>query len=172
MYFAVQVLPAGWSLAQITAHSLAANDGAKRASVDASTYTEVFGTSLHVCAAWRTLTGIAATETEKFHQVLIAGTYQLEMSPDDSKGRVQYTQAARGARIQRKSKGRASTPLGAVVKAAAACNDAAARGASGDVVLADDEALEATAPFAHTSFETYRVLNTMTGALTDPSKRA
>jgi hypothetical protein len=38
--------------------------------------------------------------------------------------------------------------------------------------LADDEALEAMAPFAHSSFEAYRVLNTMNGALTDPPKRA
>jgi hypothetical protein len=83
MYIAVHVLPVDWSLAQITAHSLAANDGAKRASVDASTYTEVFGMGVHVCAALRTLTGIAATETGKFHQVLIAGTYQLEVSPVD-----------------------------------------------------------------------------------------
>jgi hypothetical protein len=88
------VLPFDWSLAQITAHSLASNDGAKRASVDASTYTEVFGMGVHVCTAWCTLTGIAATETEKFHQVLIAGTYQLEVSPADSKGRVQYMQAS------------------------------------------------------------------------------
>jgi hypothetical protein len=39
-------------------------------------------------------------------------------------------------------------------------------------VLADDEALDAISPFSYTSFEAYRVLNTMIGALTDPSKRA
>jgi hypothetical protein len=39
-------------------------------------------------------------------------------------------------------------------------------------VLADDEALEMTAPFVLTSLKTYRILNTMIGALTDLSKRA